>query len=363
MNGVGFRAVSANRKSSLRRSEGWCELGVVKYRLQYRRYALPFRSPVRTGHGVWAEREGLIVRLEDEAGVAGYGEAAPIPHFKTETVDAAEAGVRLLGEWTSTEELGELPAGLATLRQAVGAAQERGAAAVGGRDFLGVAALLSAGRAAFAQVGSRVEMGFRVFKWKVGVGDIADELAMLEDLCAELPTGGKLRLDANGAWDRRRAERCLERCAGCPVEFLEQPIAADARGAADVLLGLAGDYPTPVALDESLVGEEDIERWIGAGWPGVYVVKPALLGDARGAMAWLAQAKADVVFSSALETAVGAQTALRLALAWPGEPRAVGFGVWPRFVDDRFDGPFAAPFFRAEDVARLNPEDVWSALS
>ena len=226
-----------------------------------------------------------------------------------------------------------------------------------------MATLLPAGRAALAPIAVKAEAGFRVFKWKVGVGDIADELALLDDVCAALPAGAKLRLDANGAWDRRRAERWLERCAERPVEFVEQPIAAEARGAEDVLRGLAGDFPTPLALDESLVGEGDIERWLGAGWPGVFVVKPTLLADPRAALARLAAAKARVVFSSALETAVGAQSALRLAWSWPHERLALGFGVWPLFSEAQFDGPAAAPFVRWADVERIDPEAIWNALS
>jgi len=228
---------------------------------------------------------------------------------------------------------------------------------------LPVAALLPAGREALAAVAAKAEIGFRVFKWKVGVGDNDEELGLLDDLLARLPGGARLRLDANGAWDRRRAERWLERCAERPIEFVEQPVAPAARGADDLLLGLAGDFPTPLALDESLVHDGDVERWLAAGWPGLFVVKPALLVDPSGVCAQLVQAKAGVVFSSALETAVGAQAALRLAFAWPGERRALGFGVYPLFADARFDGPPAAPFVRVEDVARLNPEAVWNALN
>ena len=128
-------------------------------------------------------------------------------------------------------------------------------------------------------------------------------------------------------------------------------------------MGLANDWPTPIALDESIAGDGDIKRWLGAGWPGIFVVKPSLLGDVAGALEKLAHAKASVVFSSALETAVGARAALRMAFAWDGEPRALGFGVWPLFADARFDGPHAVPFIRAEDVERINPEAVWNALN
>ena len=352
-------------------------------RLSYRRYVLPFRAPVRTAHGVWAERTGLIVRLESGDGRAGYGEVAPIPWFGTETVEEAEEALATLGEWPSADELAAVPGKLGCLRFALAGAlaaveqrgrevpspaQSPGEAAADRRvqdnpAYLSVAGLLPAGRAALAQIGPKAELGFRTFKWKVGVGDIADELSLLDDVIAELPSGAKLRLDANGAWDRRQAARWLERAAERPIEFIEQPIAPAARGAEDILRGLAGDYPTPLALDESLVGAHDVERWLAADWRGVFVIKPALLGDPTPVMARLAAAKADVVFSSALETAVGAKAALQVAFAWTGKPRALGFGVWPLFTESVFDGPFATPFIRSEDVTRLNPEAVWTVLN
>jgi O-succinylbenzoate synthase len=348
----------------------------VSYLLQFRRYRLPFRAPVRTAHGWWGEREGVIVRLEDAAGAAGYGEAAPIPWFGTETADEAEAALRELSGRVDEARLAAVPGRLRCLKNALAAARAevgRGLSPPSGIQsekgraeappYFGVAALLPAGRAALALVEPKAEVGFRVFKWKVGVADAADELALLDDLCAKLPEGAKLRLDANGAWDRRTAERWLGRCAERPVEFVEQPIAADARGADDLLLGLARDFPTPLALDESLVSDGDFERWLGAGWPGVFVVKAALLADPAAALARLAAAQAAVVFSSALETAVGARAALQTAFAWPGERRALGFGVWPLFADARFDGPQAMPFLHWENVARMKPEAIWNALS
>jgi O-succinylbenzoate synthase len=338
------------------------------YRFAYRRYNLPFRQPVRTAHGVWAAREGLLLRLENESGAVSHGEVAPIAWFGTETVDEAEAVCRDLGENVSGSILAAVPERCGCLRFALASALS--ATSIEGKKALSVAALLPAGRTALEVIAPKAEAGFRTFKWKVGVADIADELALLDDLIAKLPNGAKLRLDANGAWDRRKAERWLERCAERPVEFIEQPCFAEAsHGAAacgrmdDTLLGLANDYPTPIGLDESVVSAGDVVRWLERGWPGVFVVKPALLGDAAAVIARLEKAKAHVVFSSALETAVGAKAALRLAFAFGGEPRALGFGVWPLFQDSRFDGPYQAPFIRVQDVLAINEEAVWNALS
>ena len=60
---------------------------------------------------------------------------------------------------------------------------------------------------------------------------------------------------------------------------------------------------------------------------------------------------------------VGAQAALRMAFGFGGEVRALGFGVWPLFEDARFDGPHLAPFIRMEDINRIDPEAVWTALA
>ena len=150
----------------------------MNYRLQFRRYRLPFRAAVRTAHGVWREREGLIVRLEDKSesggGAIGWGEAAPIPEFGTETVDEAEAGVRALGEWIEGAKCEEVPERLGCLRNAIASARaeiELGRVSdspsktegvpgrVGDSPYLGVAALLPAGRAVLEAIPPRAELG------------------------------------------------------------------------------------------------------------------------------------------------------------------------------------------------------------
>jgi O-succinylbenzoate synthase len=343
----------------------------LMFRFAYRRFKLPFRQPVRTAHGIWSEREGLLLRLENMSGVVSFGETAPIPWFGTETLDEAEEICRGLGEHAQATALAAIPERCSCLRFALASALNGGSTvSIEDKKALSVAALLPAGRVALDMVAPKAEAGFRTFKWKVGVGDIADELVILDDLIGKLPEGAKLRIDANGAWDRRQAERWLERCAERPVEFVEQPCFAEtAQGPAernrkdDLLLGLANDYPTSIALDESVVSAGDVRTWLERGWPGVFVLKPALLGDAAGVIARLEKANASVVFSSALETAMGAKAALRLAFAYSGKPRALGFGVWPLFQDSRFDGPYLAPFIRAQDVLAIDEEAVWNALS
>jgi O-succinylbenzoate synthase len=350
------------------------------WKIEHRAYRLPFRVGVRTAHGLWGEREGFLIRVScAQSAAQGWGEAAPIPWFGTESV--AIAGAALEGLRGATVDLSDalarVPLDCGATRAGLAAAWAMATEVVGGgaeatepkAKFLAVAGLLPAGRAALDAVGPALELGYRVFKWKVGVGPAVDELALLDDLLGCLPAGAKLRLDANGAWDRRVAERWLAGAAERPVEYVEQPVAADARGVVDLLRGLAADYPVTLALDESLGGAGDIERWLAVGWPGVWVIKPALLAEPEALLARLAVAGADLVFGSALETRVGVRAGLRLAFgdaerraAAGGRARALGYGVWPLFADVRADGPATGAFVRREDVARINVEELWNAL-
>jgi len=328
----------------------------------YRRYRAPFRAPVRTAGGAWSVREGLYVRVGPGGAAPRYGEASPIPAPGAEAVDEAERFCRGLGGRVDAGVLSRVPAELGALRNALACAMGEGAEAPA-HPSLGVAALLPAGRGGLPEPAARAADGFRAFKWKVGLGRAEDEMAILDDLIGGLPASSSIRLDANGAWDLRTAKRWLSRCAERPVEFVEQPVAPDARGAEDQLRGLAADYPVALALDESIRRDADVERWLDAGWPGYFVVKPALLGDVRGVLGRLAAARARVVFSSSLETGIGARAALRSAFAWPGRLPALGFGVWPLFANPAFDGPPCAPFLRPEDAERIDPEALWSAAN
>lgn len=332
--------------------------------LALRRYALPFRSPLRTAHGPWSVREGLLLRVTGDAGRVGFGEIAPVNGFGGPSLDDCVADLTRLGALPPLDALVDQAKTLPGLRGAlVDAGVALAPAPARSRDHVTVAALLPAGRAALAVLKDRLELGFRVAKWKVGVAPIADELALLDDLLAVLPAGARLRLDANGAWDRRQAERWLDVAAGRPIEHVEQPIDARVRGAEDLLQGLAADYPVPVALDESIAQDADVAAWLDRGWAGVFVIKPTLLVNPAWAVERLAAARAKVVFSSALETAVGFKAALRWAFAWTGEPRAVGFGVGSLFAGPAGEVPPLAPFWRWSDVERINPADTWNALN
>lgn len=329
-------------------------------RLSFRTYRRAFRAPLRTAHGPWTEREGLLVRAAHADGRVGWGEVAPIPAFGTETLAEAADVLRALGDAPDAAALAAVPARCGCVRFALAAALDPAPPPAPAGARLPVAALLPAGRDALAALPDRLEAGFLCCKWKVGVGRPEDEWGVLDDLLAALPAYVRLRLDANGAWDRRTAERWLARCAERPVEFVEQPVAPDAE---DLLLGLAADYPVALALDESVASLASARRWQERGWRGVFVLKPALAGPLADLLAWAAATRPDLVVSSAIESAPTRVQVLRAVLAAGVTTRALGFGLGPLWGEAAWDGPPTGPVLDAAWGGGLSWEDLWNAAS
>ncbi|MFN5515872.1 MAG: o-succinylbenzoate synthase, partial [Cyanobacteriota bacterium] len=167
---------------------------------------------------------------------------------------------------------------------------------------------------------------FPVYKWKIGRRDFAAESAELPRIFEKLPPSAQLRLDANGTLTLADAQKWLALADHWGrIEFLEQPLAPSKLRE---MKGLARDFATPIALDESVSSIEALERLFQKNWPGLYVLKVAILGSSQGLTAWLKQTSGDrVIYSSALETEIGRRNVLQWVARWGGPKRALGFGV------------------------------------
>jgi len=330
--------------------------GSVNCSVEYRPYRRPFRHPLRTARGIWTVREGFLVKVVTAEGV-GYGEIAPIPSFGSETTEAAETFLRKCIS-APDKHLARLPVGLPCSAFALSSAL-----AVSKSTFnfsREVAGLLPAGEAALSALREKSEQGFRVFKWKIGVFEADEELAVMEELFSQLPSDGRLRFDANGGLDRETSGRWLERLAPHQkrVEYLEQPLPV---GEETAMAELGGTFGIPVALDESLNGPVG-RRWLVPGaWDGPLVVKPALMGDVRALAATLAPVAEQVVLSSVFETGVGLANALALLDQLPDIGRAIGFDTAGMFFD------FLSPVMPSACVdtamlASYEPSALWKHL-
>ncbi len=300
---------------------------MTAYTLHVEPYARPFRQPLRTAHGAWFLREGLRLCLTDRQGRQGWGEVAPLPAFGSETLEQAQACCAQLGDRVTRAQIAAIPdtrpacqfaleSALADLEGAIAPAEPKPS---------DLAYLLPAGATALTAWPAAWNQGYRCFKWKLGVFEPADELALGRELVAALPPTARLRLDANGSLDPATTERWLQQTAGVrPVEFLEQPLPP---AALPTLLALSRDYPTPLALDESVATLTQLAACYDQGWRGVVVIKPAIAGSPQRLRQFCQHQAVDAVFSSVFETTIGRRAALALAQELANPDRALGFGV------------------------------------
>jgi o-succinylbenzoate synthase len=305
---------------------------VSGYRLLLKPYEWEFEPPLVTHHGRWKVRQGLIIGLEREDGVIGWGEVAPIPWFGTETLAAAIAFCQTLPILLTETDILCVPNALPACQFGFGSAWESLSTPPSAIELnpSQVSALLPAGAAALSTWSAFWEKGHRTFKWKIGVLDVPQELELCQTLTAALPKDAKLRLDANGGLTLEQAKQWLETCdrsSHLCIEYLEQPLPPDQF---EAMRQLAQAYKTPLALDESVATVAQLQQCHARGWRGVMVVKAAIAGYPQALRDFLNTHTVDVVFSSVFETEVGRRAALALAQAFNASDRAIGFGVKSR---------------------------------
>jgi O-succinylbenzoate synthase len=153
---------------------------------------------------------------------------------------------------------------------------------------------------------------------------LADDVARLEAVRDALGAHGRVRVDANGAWDVDEAVTAigaLDRAAG-GLEYVEQPCAA-----VEDLAAVRRRVDVPIAADESIRRAEDPYRVRDLAAADVAVLKVQPLGGVRACLRIAEDIGLPVVVSSALETSVGIAAGVALAAALPELPYACGLAT------------------------------------
>jgi o-succinylbenzoate synthase len=294
-------------------------------------YALPFCAPYMTARGRLDRREMVLLRLRDEDGLVGLGEAVPLSLRGGTAIEAVVGELEALGEsgWLHQGLAAgvDVAAGLsAPARCAVTTAlldleSRRGSES--GRHYppftkgkddhtlpgpdgtIACNATLVAGEpATVAEEALRwASEGFETFKLKLGAGD---DLGQVRAVREALGPGPRIRVDANAAWDLATAKRTLRELEPLEIELAEQPVAT-----LEEMAVLAGQTSIPLAADESVASRADAERAAGAGACRFTGIKLSKVGGPEEALAI-----ADVLpayVTSALDGPVGIAAAAQVA--------------------------------------------------
>lgn len=335
---------------------------VGQFSIQFKPYCRKLAVPLRTSHGSWSHREGILLRLEDREGRVGFGEIAPLEAFLTESVSEA---LTLLESWEGRYEgllQAPIPPGFPATEMALWSAENFLHEVNPEPRTFPVTALLPAGAGAIPRIVEKVEAGYQSFKWKIGVHPLEQEFAWLNRLIEELPPQGQLRLDANGGLRPESFKRWLEQLESIPqFEFLEQPLPPAEQ---DMMLEASRPHGIQIALDESVSQLDSLLKSLISGWTGLLVIKPSIVGSPFQYLQWQAGWERDFVFSSAFETAIGMESALRLIAQVPQRERirSLGFGTNAYFEDDGFSLHGNLPEISAGVIELEAFEALWKRL-
>jgi L-Ala-D/L-Glu epimerase len=270
--------------------------------------SIPLREPFVTAGGVLAARELALLRLEDDDGAVGFGEAAPLEPYDGVELEAVVAALRAGDggpaappQARAAEELARLD--LEARREGRGLGEP-------GADAIPVNRTLPAGPPEEAARHARAALreGYSCFKLKVGLPEDPERVAAVREAIGSWPA---LRLDANGAWTPAQAIARIRELERYDLELVEQPCAGFAE-----LAAVRAAVGVPIAADEPIAGAADVRAAAAAAACDVVNVKLAGSGGWSGARDALRAAEAAglrAFLSSTLDGPWGIAAALQLA--------------------------------------------------
>ena len=283
-------------------------------------YTLNFKRPSGTSRGVLNTKETYFIEVfEDDK--KGIGECALFRGLSFDDDDDYEAAL----EWTCRninlsiddlrEELVNHPSIIFGVEQALLNLQHQNefyfpSEFTEGKDSIKINGLIWMGTSDYMkeQLEEKLSKGFSCIKLKIGV-DWNAEKQILKSLREQFPKDKiELRVDANGAFSPEQAKIVLQELAELHIHSIEQPIQA---GNWKAMAELCHSTPTPIALDEELIGVlnyESKKTLIKEIKPQYIILKPALVGGFSGSDEWIQLAEQNNIgwwITSALESNIG----------------------------------------------------------
>lgn len=314
----------------------------------YFRYLLQFKRPSGTSRGVLHEKETFILEIEAD-GKKGTGECAVFRGLSFDDRPDYEEKLQWLCENIQQderhlkEELKEFPSLWFGYEQAIlnlkygnnlyfpsEFTEGEAAIVINGLIWMGDIGYME------EQIQDKLNKGFHCIKLKIGV-DWNSEYQILKQLREKFsPEQLELRVDANGGFTSEEAVTVLQQLADLHIRSIEQPIKAGNR---DKMAALCAVTPTPIALDEELIGITDpIEKrkLLEAIQPQYIILKPALIGGFAGSDEWIALAGELNIgwwITSALESNIGLNAIAQYTFT-KNSPMPQGLGTGSLFVNN-----------------------------
>ena len=301
---------------------------------------LPLLEPFVVSYGTFPDLATVLVRLETDGGITGWGEATPDPHVTGETFEGVVATLRhlapvLLGRdpldrSAAMRLLGSRVASAPTAKAALDIALHDLAGRVAGlpvwamlggraREALSISRVISmkSPEAMAFDASRHVAAGFGTVKLKIGdASDIRGDVRRVAAVREAVGPDVGIKIDVNGGWRTAGAAVGAARgIAHYEPEYVEQPVdRRDLEGLAEVrrLSGL------PVMADEAVLDARDALRAVRLRACDLINIKLMKCGGLLAALSLDAVAETAGVgcqVGTMVESSVASAAGLHLALA------------------------------------------------
>lgn len=327
-----------------------------KFQLEIIPNTLHFKHPAGTSRGIYRTRQSWFLKLTspDTPGQEGWGECAPLPDLSCDALPGEYEKIleKHCRDFEKTgkinyEALRPYPSMLFGIETAMlhfhaGSYRLFDTAFSRGEQGITINGLVWMGNyeEMLLRMKEKLSDGFHCIKIKIGAIDFEQEIKLLELIREQFSSKDvELRVDANCAFSPDEVEEKLNRLANFELHSIEQPIKA---GLWKEMAKLCQETPVPIALDEELIGVNDVEmkkKLLDTISPHYIVLKPSLHGGLKGTKEWMNEANKRSIGSwvtSALESNIG----LNAIAQWTAHyykdsiPCAQGLGTGKLFSDN-----------------------------
>jgi o-succinylbenzoate synthase len=242
--------------------------------------SLPMAKPIKMAGVELRTADNVLVRLQTDKGVVGWGEAASAPSMTGETVESMMAAIRYLMPFLEGAPLADIASVSERMDRALyGNYAAKSAVEIALHDALGKATDRPVYEVLGGKRRSRIPMlrmiaasdpaadieearrckseGYVAFKVKVGTGDPLRDAQRTRQVCEALGSDVLVCADANQGWSVDEAIAYVRDLEGSGLDFFEQPVMGhDLAGMARV----AAASSIAIGFDEGLHHLDDVRR-------------------------------------------------------------------------------------------------------
>ena len=336
----------------------------------YKKYILNFKNPSGTSRGILITKETWFILLEKN-GKTGVGETGLFRGLSIDDVSNYEEKLIWvckninLGLDTLLSEVIDFPSIQFGLEQAFLSLKSKDkfelfpSQFTQGEKSIPINGLVWMGEKEFMknQIKEKLKTGFSCIKMKIGAIDFDTEIELLKSIRKEFSSKEiELRVDANGAFNPKKALEKLQILSELEIHSIEQPIK---QGQVNEMAQLCAKTPLPIALDEELIGvfsSEEKKKLLEFIQPQYIILKPSLIGGFTGSKEWInlaEQTNCGWWITSALESNIGLNAIAQFTNTLQSNlPQGLGTG-------SLFTNNFTSPLEVKNGTLQYNSERSW----